>query len=86
MKPNSGAIPGDSLATADDLRHFLGDLDDIEVAEILALRPTVDQVEQSAIWLSGNGDRLDREGHTMEGVVAAIYDILSVDEDEDRRA
>ncbi len=86
MKPNSGTAPGTSLASAEELRHFLGDLDDTEVAEILALRPTVDQVEQSAMWLAGNGDRLSREGHAMEGVIAAIYDILSADEDEDRPA
>ena len=83
MRRNSGKAPASALATVDDLRHFFGDIDDEQAAQILALEPTVDQVEQAAVWLAGEGDRLSREGRPLEGVVAAIFDILANDQEED---
>jgi hypothetical protein len=84
MRLNSGKAPDRALATIDDIRHFLGDLDEALLVQILAIEPTVDQVEQAALWLAGEGDRLSREGYPLEGPVAAIFDILAADEEEPR--
>lgn len=85
MKLNSGKVPLSALATLEDIRHYLGDLDDAHVTQILSLEPTVDQVEQAALWMAGEGDRLSREGHPLEAQVAAIFDIVSQDEEEEPR-
>lgn len=73
------------LAKADraDLTRILGDLDDAKIVEILALHPTVPELEQAAIWASGEGDVLARKGHKLVGVVAGIVDIVTADEEDE---
>ena len=66
-----------------DLIRLLGDLDDDQIAEILALNPSVVEVEQAALWAAGQGEELARKGHTLMGVVASIVDIVSDDEDDE---
>ena len=43
---------GDELATAacDDLLRLVGDVDERKVFDILALRPTVAEIGQAALW------------------------------------
>lgn len=66
----------------DDLRRILGDMDDAKTIEILALNPSLADLEQAAIWATGDGDVLARSGHPLVGIAAAIVDILAVDEEE----
>ncbi len=53
-------ISGDRSATIgrDDLHRILGDIDDAKVIDILALKPTLPEVEQAAVWAAGDGDVL----------------------------
>jgi hypothetical protein len=69
-------------ATGSDLHQILGDMDDTTVLAILALHPTVAQLEEARVWLNGEGDVLGKEQRPLDGVVAEIFDILKVDEDE----
>ena len=71
-----------SIAQEADLRRVVADLDDAKAIEILDLAPTVAELEEAAVWSSGEGDRIDREGHQLTGKVARIYEIL-VRDDED---
>jgi len=48
LKPNS-----EQEATRGDFRQILGDLDDSTALAILALHPTVAQLEEARIWLDG---------------------------------
>ncbi len=73
------------LAGHDDLQRVLADLDDSRALEILALAPTVAEVEEAALWVSGEGNTLDRAGHPLVGTVAAIYDILTRDQEQPER-
>ena len=66
----------------DDLRTILGDLDDGKTIEILALNPSLADLEQAATWAIGNGDVLARSGKPLGGIAAAIVDILTADEEE----
>ena len=59
-----------------DLQHILGDVDDSTAVAILALRPSVAQLEEAQVWLSGAGDVLGKEHRPLDGVVAQIYDTL----------
>lgn len=72
----------DNLATVDDVRRIVGEIDDAKTVAILALRPTMADLEQAALWAVGNGDVLAKQGHPLAGVAAAIFDLLTADEDE----
>lgn len=66
----------------DDVIRVLGEIDDASIIEILALTPTLNDLEQAAIWAAGDGDVLAKQGHPLTGVVADIVDILTVYEEE----
>jgi hypothetical protein len=69
--------------TPDEVRQILGDIDDAKLIDILALRPTVAELEEAAVWATGNGDILGKEGKPLAGIAAAIVDILTADEEEE---
>ena len=66
-----------------DLQHILGDMDDSTAVAILALRPSVAQLEEAQVWLSGAGDVLGKEHRPLDGVVAQIYDMLFIAEEDE---
>ena len=70
---------GDELATAacDDLLRLVGDVDERKVFDILALRPTVAEIGQAALWALAKG------GHPLIGTAAEVLDILTADEEEE---
>ena len=70
-------------ATAEDLHHILGAMDDATAVAILAMRPTVSQLEQARLWLDGAGDVMGKQQRPLDGVVAAIFDMLNVGEEEE---
>jgi hypothetical protein len=67
-------------ASHDDLTRILGKVDDAKIIEILALKPTLQDLEEAALWVTGDGDVLAKEGHPLSGIVAAIVDIISDEE------
>jgi hypothetical protein len=68
-------------ATGSDVHQILGDVDDGTALAILALRPTVAQLEEASVWLNGAGDVLGRVHRPLDGIVAEIFDMLRVQED-----
>jgi hypothetical protein len=64
------------------LRSILGDFDDAKIIEILVLNPSVADLEEAAIWATGDGDVLARNGRPLAGLAADIVEILTADEDE----
>jgi hypothetical protein len=84
MKLNSGRNPAE-LAGVADVLAILGDIDASQAGQILDLAPTIAELEEAAVWLSGGGDRLSRQQHPLDGKVAEIYDILVSEDDEDIR-
>lgn len=79
----SQARDGGVAATHEDLLHIAGEIDDEESAEILALRPSIAELEAAVMWVRGEGDVADRAGRPAAGKIAQIVDILSVHDDED---
>ena len=73
-----------ATASHDDLTQILGEVDDAKIVEILALKPTLQEVEEAALWATGDGDVLSKDGHPLGGVVAAIVDIMITGEEEPR--
>ena len=41
-----------ALASGDDVKRILGDLDDAKLLEIMALRPTILDVQETLLWSS----------------------------------
>jgi hypothetical protein len=70
-------------AGRDDLKRVLGDIDDSKAIEILALRPTVADLEEAILWAAGDGDVLAKSGRPLTATTAAIVDILSAGETEE---
>jgi hypothetical protein len=70
-------------ATHDDVRRLLGDVDDVKAVEILALAPTIVELEEAAMWTRGEGEVLGKSGHPLTGVSAAIFEIIAPDEEEE---
>ena len=82
MKPNSQQPMGGERATGSDVHQILGAVDDSTALAILALHPTVTQLEEARVWLAGEGDVLGKEHRPLDGVVAQIFDMLAVEEEE----
>ncbi len=78
-KSNSG---GTALATRNDIKGVLGDLDQAQMLAILSLRPTIADLEKASVWLEGDPDVFGA-GEPVQGVASEIIAILSEDEEED---
>jgi hypothetical protein len=68
--------------SVDELKAIVGDIDDAKIVDILALHPSVSELEQAATWIAGSGDVLAREGRPLSGTVADIVEILTPEEEE----
>lgn len=63
-----------------DVRKIVGDLDDAKIAAILAIKPSVDELEEAVAWASGESDVMGELERPLDGAVAHIYDIMIRDE------
>jgi hypothetical protein len=70
------------VATRDDIKDILGDLDPGKMVAIVDLRPTVAEVEAALLWLSGDAD-VYGAGEPLKGVAADIVTILTEGENEE---
>ena len=71
-----------TAATYDDVRSILGDLDETKLAPILALRPTLADVEQASIWLGGDADVFGAS-EQLSATASQIVTILIAAEEEE---
>ena len=71
-------------ATHDDIRDVLGNLDDGKMVAILALRPTIRELEEASLWLSGDMDVFG-PGRPLKGVPSQIVTLLTADEEDGAR-
>ena len=72
-------------ATPDDAKRLLGDADESKIAEILAIQPTIWELEEAVIWHRGEGDVLGKAGRPLSGKAARIFEILSADDEDENR-
>jgi len=73
-----------ALATVDDIRRILGTLDEAKLLDIVALRPTILDVEEASVWLAGDTD-IFGAGQPLKPVAGEIVAILTVGEEEEPR-
>ncbi len=74
--PDNTARP----ASMRDVRKILGELEDAAIAEILALKPTVADLEDAAICMAGDRDVLAKSGHDVPSIAARIVELLADEE------
>lgn len=70
------------FATAQDVRDVLGPLDDDKTTSILALRPTVADLEEASIWLEGDPDVFG-PGRPLKQLPGQIVALLTADQDDE---
>lgn len=78
-QPSSG---NHTAATQADIVGILGHIDSEQLLAILALQPTVAEVEEAAMWLSADPDVFG-SGDPLKGKAAEIVTILTEDQDEE---
>jgi hypothetical protein len=66
----------------DDLQRVLGELDDPKLIDILALDPSLGDLEEAVVVATGDHDLLAKRGHGVSPTAVRIAEILSADEDE----
>jgi hypothetical protein len=69
------------LASTGEIRTILGALDESNVLEIAALRPTVRDLEEAATWLSGDRD-IFGAGEPLRETAADIVAVLTPDDED----
>jgi len=71
-----------ALATRNDVKGILGDIDAAEMLAIMALKPTIADIEEASVWLDGDPDVFGA-GKTVQGVASEIVAILTENEEEE---
>ena len=73
------------FATTDDVARILGNLDSTKMLPIMALRPSIVDIEEASMWLGGDRDVFG-PGIPLRGVASQIVTILTADEEEEPRS
>ena len=77
------AIAERPLASSDEVKGILGDLDGEKLLDIVALRPTILDVERASLWLAGDMDVFGA-GKPLPPLAGEIVAILTAVEEEER--
>lgn len=80
--PNVTAMAESIPASAEEVKRILGELDEAKLLDIVALRPTVRDVEQASLWLAGDPDVFGA-GQPLPRLAGDIVAILTSGEDEE---
>ena len=70
-------------ATAAEISHMVGDVDDVVVNSIMQTGASAAEVLQAVQWFRGGGGLEDEAGHEPHGAVKAVYEILQAEEPEE---
>ena len=73
-----------TVASPDDIRRIIANLDDEKLLDIAALQPTVRDVEEASLWLAGDTDVFGA-GKPLNAIAGEIVAILTADEEEEPR-
>lgn len=79
-KLNSGGAG--TVATAEDVKSILGDIDRDKLLAIVSLQPTITDLEAASMWFSGDAD-IYGAGKPIHGRASEIITILSEGEEEE---
>ncbi len=66
-------------------RRILGDVDDSKLMEILALEPSLNEIEEAVLKIQGLGGLHGHDKWPLEGKAGTIFDILAADLEDELR-
>ena len=66
--------------TRQDIESILGRIDDASMTAILAIGPSVNELEEAVAWATGESDVMGELERPLDGAAARVYDILTQDE------
>lgn len=72
-----------TMVSRADLVHLVGDIDDVQLTQILSLEPSMAEIEEAVLWIGGEADELAKSGRALTGKAAAIFEILAADLEEE---
>jgi hypothetical protein len=75
---------GGAIASDADIISILGNLDPDKLLAVLSLRPTIAEVEEASMWLSGDADVFGAN-EPVKGNASHIITILTAEEEEEPR-
>ncbi len=81
MTQKTTPAPG-MVASPDDIRRIIANLDDEKLLDITALQPTIQDVEEASLWLAGDSDVFGA-GKPLSLIAGEIVAILTADEEEE---
>jgi hypothetical protein len=70
-------------ATREEIIAVLGPLDADKLLALVELRPTLAEVEEASMWLSGDRDVFGAEP-PLKGTASKIVTLLTADEEDER--
>ena len=68
-------------ATPEDVRHVMGEIDDVIVARILSTAPSYRDLSDAALYVRGDGDLIAREQRELSAGALAVAEILAESEE-----
>jgi hypothetical protein len=81
MKPEDRTSTTVAYLGRSEILEIAGNIEDAKVAAIERSGATIEQLEEAVTWASGLSGVMSKERHPLSGVVAELYEILTVDED-----
>jgi hypothetical protein len=72
-----------ATATVGDVKRLLGPMDDGISAAIVAMNPSISELEEVAAWLAGEDDVMGELERPLAGVAGQIYELLAAAEEEE---
>jgi hypothetical protein len=84
MTARSDIRNANAPVTPEDVRQLVGDVDDADIAAIIATGATPAELEQAWMRAQGYGDAEDRNGGPLTGAAAEVFELLSAYRQQDR--
>ncbi len=83
--PNQSSAGGARPADSADVRKILGNLDTAKVTDILALKPSLADLQNVATCMAGDHDVVAKSGHHVPVIAAQIIELLMEAEEESEK-
>jgi hypothetical protein len=70
------------LAAPEDVVRIMGEMNGAKLLDIMALQPTIRDVEKAVLWIAGDSDVFGA-GSPLKGIAGDIVTIVTADEQEE---
>jgi hypothetical protein len=75
-EPTTAAKP----LTHEEIEAIAGNMDDQRRLQMVALRPTLEELAEACAWAAQESDVMAKERHPLNGRIALLYDFLTAED------